>query len=40
VEGAAVQNKGANMNFSPVYATRVPANKAVRAVMAGVRHTF
>jgi len=40
VEGAAVSNVGANMNFSPVYATRVPAGEDVRAVMAGVRHSF
>jgi predicted porin len=39
-EGAAVRNAGANMNFSPVYATRVPANTNVHAVMAGIRHTF
>lgn len=40
VEGAAVRNAGANMNFSPVYATRVPANTNVHATMAGVRHSF
>lgn len=40
VEGAAVRNAGANMNFSPLYATRVPANTNVHAFMAGVRHTF
>ncbi|HET8745892.1 MAG TPA: porin [Ramlibacter sp.] len=39
-EGASVRNAGANMNFSPVYATRVPADKNVRAFMVGLRHTF
>jgi len=40
LEGAAVRNTGANMNFSPVYATPVPANTNVHAFMAGVRHVF
>jgi predicted porin len=40
LQGAAVRNAGANMNFSPVYATRVPANTNVHAFMAGVRHSF
>jgi predicted porin len=40
VQGAAVSNVGANMNFSPVYATRVPANTDVKAFMVGVRHSF
>ncbi|GAB3651909.1 porin [Ramlibacter alkalitolerans] len=39
-EGAVVRNAGANMNFSPVYATPVPADTNVHAVMAGIRHTF
>ncbi|MBA5606427.1 porin [Duganella sp. FT3S] len=38
--GARVRNQGANMNFSPVYATAVAANSNARAVMAGTRHTF
>ena len=40
LEGAAVTNHGANMNLSPVYATAVAANHDVRAVMAGLRHSF
>jgi predicted porin len=40
LQGATIRNVGANMNLSPVYATVVPANTGVRAVMAGLRHTF
>lgn len=40
VEGAWVTNSGANMNLSPVYASAVPANNNVHAVMAGLRHSF
>jgi predicted porin len=40
LQGASVRNAGANMNLSPVYATRVPANTDVRAFMGGLRHSF
>lgn len=40
VEAAQVNNKGANMNTSPVYASPVAANKSVSAWMAGLRHSF
>ena len=39
-EAASVTNHGANMNFSPVYATPVVANANVHAFMAGLRHSF
>lgn len=31
---------GANMNWTPMYATPVTGNSGVRARMAGLRHTF
>ncbi len=39
-EAAAITNRGANMNLSPVYATPVAANQNVHALMMGLRHTF
>lgn len=40
LQSAWVTNKGGNMALSPMYATPVAANKNVRAVMAGIRHSF
>ena len=40
LQAAYVTNKGDNMAVSPMYASPVAANTNVRAVMAGVRHTF
>lgn len=39
-QAAQVQNHGANMNLSPIYANPVPANSNVSAWMVGVRHSF
>ena len=39
-EYASVNNQGANMNFSPVYANPVPAGAAAHAIMIGLRHGF
>ncbi|MDO5290101.1 MAG: porin [Pseudomonadota bacterium] len=40
LQGAAVGNRGANMNLSPAYGTPVAANRSMNAWMIGMRHAF
>lgn len=39
-QAASTQNKGTNMNMSPLYGSAVAANKNNTAVMAGLRYSF
>ena len=39
-QAAGIQNKGTNMNMSPLYGTAVAANKNNTAIMAGLRYSF